>query len=156
MAGNTTGRYNSEHFLYNAKDGTYLPFGEYPSKNLENERKFSFDFKHTAGRSDKPYIWNFYENHNLIRQYNIEGQLLQEIYLKISKIGTTQIPNLMIWKIVHIGELFRRLTHIFMFYSILEKLIKLSILQELSLNYKNGIGKAILLGAFYLTKSMIL
>ena len=82
MAGNTTGRYNSEHFLYNAKDGTYLPFGEYPSKNLENERKFSFDFKHTAGRSDKPYIWDFYRNHNLIRQYNIEGQLLQEIYLK--------------------------------------------------------------------------
>lgn len=82
MSGNTNGENNSEHFLYDAKTGKYTSFGEYPSKNIENKRKFFFDFKYTAGRSDKSYIWNFYENHNLIRKYDLEGRLLQEICFK--------------------------------------------------------------------------
>lgn len=82
MAGNTNGKNNAEHILYDADIGEYNYFGEYPSKNMSDERKFIFDFKFTAGRSDKPCIWDFYENHNLIRQYSIEGQLLQEIRLR--------------------------------------------------------------------------
>lgn len=82
MAGNTDGKNNAEHILYDANIGEYTYFGKYPSKNIPNERKFIFDFKYTAGRDDKPYIWDFYENHNLIRQYDLEGKLLQEIQLK--------------------------------------------------------------------------
>lgn len=81
MAGNTDGRNNSEHFLYDIKTGEYTSFGEYPSVNLSNEKKFFFDFKYTAGIAGKPYIWNFYENHNLLRQYSLEGHLLQEVRL---------------------------------------------------------------------------
>lgn len=81
MAGNTDGENNAEHFLYDANSGEYISFGEYPSENLSDRRKFLFDFKYTAGRSTQPYVWDFYENHNLIRQYSTEGKLLQEVSL---------------------------------------------------------------------------
>lgn len=119
MAGNTDGENSSEHFLYDANLGNYISFGEYPSKNLSDRRKFLFDFKYTAGRSSKPYIWDFYENHNLIRQYSIEGNLLQEIHLcnieerKNSDTKSRDLQNRPYWRVLqttsqHIYTLFYR------------------------------------------------
>lgn len=81
MAGNTDGNNNAEHFLYDIKTGEYTLFGEYPFTDLFDERKFFFNFKYTAGIAGKPYIWDFYENYNLLRKYSIEGILLQEVRL---------------------------------------------------------------------------
>lgn len=117
MSGNTSGKNNAEHFLYDADTGEYTSFGEYPSNDLSNERKFIFDFKFTAGRNDRTCIWNFYDNHNLIRQYSIEGELLQEVHLSNVKerhnsdAKSRESQNCPYWKIVqttskHIYTLF--------------------------------------------------
>lgn len=119
MAGNTDGKNEAEHFLYNAAIGEYTSFGEYLSKDLPNERKFLFDFKYTAGRSGKTCIWDFYENHNLIRQYSTEGELLQELRLSHiekrhnSDFKSRDLQNCPYWRMVqttsgHIYALFYR------------------------------------------------
>lgn len=116
-SGNTGGRNNAEHFLYDAKTGEYIPFGEYPFTDLPNERKFFFNFKYTAGIVGKPYIWDFYENHNLLRQYSIDGELLQEVRLTDiherynNDYKSTESQNRPYWRIVrstpqHIYALF--------------------------------------------------
>ena len=81
MAGNTHGSNNAEHIIYDKDTGNYTCFGTYPSSDLPDERKFIFDFKYTAGLYEKPCVWDFYENHNLIRQYDLDGHLLQEVRL---------------------------------------------------------------------------
>lgn len=119
MSGNTDGKNNAEHILYNANAGEYTYFGKFPSKNIPNERKFIFDFKYTAGRDDKPYIWDFYEKHNLIRQYDLEGKLLQEVHLSNieerhnSDSKSRDLKNRPYWRIIqttskHIYTLFYR------------------------------------------------
>lgn len=80
MSGNTDGSSGKEHFIYSS--GTAIPFGDYPSKNLEQEEQARLDYKCTAGRMGKKVIFDFYIYHNLIRKYSMAGELLQEIRLK--------------------------------------------------------------------------
>lgn len=80
MSGMTDGSSGKEHFIY-AK-GEAIPFGDYPSKNLEKIEQAKFDYKFTAGKAGKKVLFDFYLYHNLVRKYSMEGELLQEIRLK--------------------------------------------------------------------------
>lgn len=79
MSGLTTGE-GKEHLLY--KDGEYTDFGEYITDGyLDGTELAIFNYKFTAGLQEKEVILDFYQYRNLIRQYNIYGELLQEICL---------------------------------------------------------------------------
>lgn len=80
MAGFTDGRSDGEHFLYHKERGDYIPFGDYPT-SIDDVRKVAFDFKFTAGKTGQECIWDFYQYHNLIRQYDVNGTLMQELAL---------------------------------------------------------------------------
>lgn len=80
MASFTDGSSDGEHFLYDKETGNYTPFGDYPT-SIDDVRKVAFDFKFTAGKEGKECIWDFYQYHNLIRQYDVNGTLMQELTL---------------------------------------------------------------------------
>lgn len=80
MLGFTDGSDIAEHTKC-TPDGNST-FGKYPTKGIEDGiKQFNIDYKLTAGLMGKRTIWDFYESHNLIRQYSIDGELLQEVSL---------------------------------------------------------------------------
>ncbi|WP_077153987.1 hypothetical protein [Bacteroides bouchesdurhonensis] len=78
-----------EYLLY--KDGEYTDFGEYITDDYLDDIELAvFNYKLTAGLKGKEVILDFYLYRNLIRQYNIYGDLLKEICLGgIEKRGNT-------------------------------------------------------------------
>lgn len=75
-AGFTNGK-GSEHLLY--KDGHYSNFGNYAIPTLKEEENFFFNRPISAGTEDKKIIWDFHRCRNLIRSYDLQGNLLEEI-----------------------------------------------------------------------------
>ena len=78
-----------EHLLQ--KDGEYTDFGEYITDGYLDDIELAiFNCKFTTGLKGKEVILDFYLYRNLIRQYNIYGDLLKEICLGgIEKRGNT-------------------------------------------------------------------
>lgn len=84
MAGLTNGIDKAEHTKC-TPDGN-RSFGEYPTKGIDDGiQQFFFDTKFTAGKMGEKTIWDFYFYHNLIRQYSIDGELLQEVSLDLKE-----------------------------------------------------------------------
>lgn len=80
MLGRTDGSDNAEHIKI-TPDGN-KPFGQYPANSTDKTSIQFFEYyKLTAGLMGEKTIWDFYESHNLIRQYSIDGELLQEVSL---------------------------------------------------------------------------
>lgn len=77
-AGSTSGE-GKEHLIYT--EGGYTSFGKYPKSELSDVSVFIFNYKFTAGLINKNIILDFYKYRNLIRKYNIDGELLNEICL---------------------------------------------------------------------------
>lgn len=71
---------NKEHILYTI-DGTYTEFGDYPECLCPPEKRFIFCYKFIAHNPGETVIYNFYQYLNLIRKYDLSGQLLAEISL---------------------------------------------------------------------------
>lgn len=69
-----------EHLLYD--DGEYEGFGEYPELYVSSSKTFVLNAKVSAGMVGKEQIWDFYLNHNLVRSYNLYGDLLMEIEIE--------------------------------------------------------------------------
>lgn len=75
-AGFTSGE-GEEHLLW--ENGNYHGFGEYPTTSCRNEECFFYNGKHTAGVIGKDKIWDFYMYQDLIRSYDLDGNLLENI-----------------------------------------------------------------------------
>lgn len=76
LAGLTNGS-TGEHIIY--KNGGYSSFGEFPRKSENEERRFFTNYKLTAGDVAHDCICDFYLYQNLIRIYDIKGNLLKHI-----------------------------------------------------------------------------
>ena len=76
LAGLTNGS-TGEHIIY--KNGGYSSFGEFPRKSENEERRFFTNYKLTAGDIAHDCICDFYLYQNLIRIYDIKGNLLKHI-----------------------------------------------------------------------------
>lgn len=76
LAGLTNGS-TGEHIIY--KNGGYSSFGEFPRKSENEERRFLTNYKLTAGDIAHDCICDFYLYQNLIRIYDIKGNLLKHI-----------------------------------------------------------------------------
>ena len=77
-AGFTNGK-GGEHLLYH--DGEYTDFGEYPDLSLKNEERAIYNGSISAGMVGKQKFWDFYTYQDLIRSYDLQGNLLLEIVL---------------------------------------------------------------------------
>lgn len=77
-AGLTNGS-GGEHLLYH--DGEYVDFGEYPDMDLKHEDRAIYNGSISAGMMGKKRFWDFYTYHDLIRSYDLNGNLLVEIEL---------------------------------------------------------------------------
>ena len=71
-----------EHLLY--ENGRLDGFGEYPETYSSSSQNFILNAKVSAGLLGKDRIWDFYLNHNLIRSYDLEGNLLLEMKIENS------------------------------------------------------------------------
>lgn len=69
-----------EHLL--CDKGKYEGFGEYPELYSSPNKTFVLNAKVSAGMTGKERIWDFYLNHNLIRSYDLYGNLLAEIEIE--------------------------------------------------------------------------
>ena len=78
-SGFTSGR-GCEHLLYD--HGQLNEFGEYPELYSPDSRTFVLNAKVSAGMEGKEQIWDFYLNHNLVRSYDLYGNLLVEIEIE--------------------------------------------------------------------------
>lgn len=87
-SGFTSGEGN-EHLLY--ENGQYKGFGEYPEIYADT-KNFVLNGKTSAGMVGKDRIWDFYMNHNLIRSYDLDGNLLEEIEIE-NAAQKTKIAN---------------------------------------------------------------
>ena len=76
LAGLTNGS-TGEHIIY--KNGGYSSFGEFPRKSENEERRFFTNYKLTAGDVAHDCVCDFYLHQNLIRIYDIKGNLLKHI-----------------------------------------------------------------------------
>lgn len=71
---------SKEHILYKI-DGQYEEFGDYPDLPCLPEKRFILFYKFIAYTPGKPFIYDFYLYLNLIRKYDLKGNLLEEISL---------------------------------------------------------------------------
>ncbi len=78
-SGFTDGKGN-EHLLY--KDGHYSGFGDYAAPALKGNDNFFFNSSISAGTEGKNVIWDFHRCRDLIRCYDLQGKLLEEIRIK--------------------------------------------------------------------------
>lgn len=77
--GFTSGQ-GGEHILY--KNGDYSSFGDYPDKSVENEERFKLNYKFSVADLAKERLFDFYFHKKLIRIYDFEGNLTNEINVK--------------------------------------------------------------------------
>lgn len=79
-----------EHLLYD--NGKYEGFGEYPELYAPSSKTFILNAKVSAGMVGKEQIWDFYLNHNLVRSYDLYGNLLTEIEIE-NAVQNTKITD---------------------------------------------------------------
>lgn len=89
-AGFTSGE-GKEHLLW--ENGNYHEFGEYPVTSYSPEKRFFHNGKHTAGITDKDKIWDFYIYQNLVRSYDLHGNLLENIKIVNRNKNTRKTNN---------------------------------------------------------------
>lgn len=75
-AGLTNGSGN-EHFLY--ASGKSIGFGEYPEPKPEGISNFYLNISMSAGMEGKNRIWDFSKGRDLVRSYDLDGNLIETI-----------------------------------------------------------------------------
>lgn len=80
MSGLTSGK-SKEHLMYRQGE-EFTEFGDYVNdEHLLNEELAIYNYKFIAGIKGHNKIFDFYQYRNLIRCYDIEGNLIEEIQL---------------------------------------------------------------------------
>ena len=75
-AGLTNGAGN-EHFLYTS--GKSIGFGDYPEPKPEGTSNFFLNISMSAGMEGKNRIWDFSKGRDLVRGYDLDGNLIETI-----------------------------------------------------------------------------